>query len=150
AVLDEDRALGEAEERPPRVPELRRGDEHRAVDVVAPARVGVDGRATVDEGVEEGERAVEREALCPELEDQERRVACGLYVEGDELCFLQRCVAADLGGVDRDLLPRHGFYGSPRFEVERLGRAHRASARARRAQAISSPLSARRSRTAAP
>ena len=88
AVLDEDRALGEAEEPPPRVPELWRADEHRAVDMVTPARVRVDRRATVDEGVEEGERAVEREALCPELEDQERRVACGLHVEGDELCFL--------------------------------------------------------------
>jgi hypothetical protein len=149
AVLDEDRALGEAEKGPPHVPELRRADEHRPVDVVAPARVRVDGGATVDECVEEGQRAVEREALRPELEDQKRRVACGLDVEGDELCLFQRRVDADLGGVDRDLFPGHGLRGAARLEVDPPGRAHRASASARRAHAISSPVSARRSSTAA-
>jgi hypothetical protein len=149
AVLDEDRALGEAEKGPAHVPELRRADEHRPVDVVAPARVGIDGRAAVDERVEEGQRAVEREALGPELEDQERGVARGLDVEGDELRFFQRRVAPDLWRVDRDLLPRHGLQRATGLEVDPPGRAHRASASARRAHAISSPLSARSSSTAA-
>ncbi len=63
AVLDKDRTLGEAQERAPRILEDRRADEHRAVDLMAPARIRIDGRAAVDERVEEGERLVESEAL---------------------------------------------------------------------------------------
>jgi hypothetical protein len=51
AVLDQHRALGEAEESPSRVLELRSADEHRAVDVVPLPRVGIDGRAAVDQRV---------------------------------------------------------------------------------------------------
>ena len=63
---------------------------------------------------------LEREALGAELEDQERRVAGGLHVEGDELRVVERRQRADLGSVDRDLLPRHGRGGAARLEVERL------------------------------
>jgi hypothetical protein len=51
AVLDQDRALREPKETTSRVLELRRADEHGAVDVVALARIRVDRRAAVDERV---------------------------------------------------------------------------------------------------
>jgi len=69
AVLDKHRTLGETQERAPRVPENRRADEHRPIDVMAPPRVRVDGRAAVDERVKERECLVEGEALGAELED---------------------------------------------------------------------------------
>ena len=53
AVFDEHGALRKPQEGATRVPELRRPDEHGAVDVMAPARVWVDWRTTVDQGVEE-------------------------------------------------------------------------------------------------
>ena len=58
AVLDEDRAVCEAQECAPGVLELRRADEHRAVDVMTPPRVWVDRGTAVDQSVEEGECAV--------------------------------------------------------------------------------------------
>jgi hypothetical protein len=72
AVLDKHRTMSETQERAPRVLEVRRADEHRAIDVMAPPRVRVDGRTAVDERVEERERLVEGEALGAELEDKER------------------------------------------------------------------------------
>jgi hypothetical protein len=148
-VLDEHGALGETQKRAPCVFELRRADEHGAVDVVAFARVRVDGRAAVDERVEERERAVEAEALGADLEDQERGIARGLDVEGDELGVVERRRGAHLRRVDGDLLVRDERGRSARLQVERLG-AHRASARARRAHAISSNVTARSSSTATP
>jgi hypothetical protein len=85
--------------------------------------------------------------LGRDLEHQEGRVACGLHVEGDELGLVQRGLAADLGRVDRDLLPGDEVGGAARLEVERT-RAHLASASARLAHAISSALMARRRSTA--
>jgi hypothetical protein len=150
AVLDEHRALGEAQESSARVPELGRTDEHRAVDVVSPPGIGIDRRAAVDQRVEERKRAVEGEALGAHLEDEERRVAGRLHVERDELRIVELRPMGDLGGVDCDLLPRHRLGRSSRFQKELTGRGtHLASASARRAQAISSPLSARSSRIAA-
>ncbi len=148
-VLDQDRPLGEAEKRATRVLELRGAYEHRAVDVMAAARVGVDGRPAVDERVEEGERATELEALGPDFEHQERRVARGLDVERDELRLFEPRFRADLGGVDRNLLPRHQLRRAAGLEEKRFV-AHLASASARRAQAISSRSSPRSTRTATP
>jgi hypothetical protein len=149
AVLDQDRALGETQESAPGVFELGRADQHRAVDVVALARVGVDGRPAVDQRVEEGKRAVEAESLGADLEDEERRVAGRLDVEGDELGLVERRRHADFRRVDGDLLPRHGRRRPPRLEVEGPRAQDRANGSARRAQRISSPVRARSSRTAA-
>jgi hypothetical protein len=107
AVLDQHRAVREAQERAARVLEHRRADEHRAVDVVTPARVRVDGCAAIDEGVEKGQSAVEPETLCAELQDQEGRVPGRLDVERHELGLVERGRRPHLGRVDRDLLPRH-------------------------------------------
>ena len=148
AVLDEDRALGKTQEAAPRVFEFGGADEHRTVDVVALAGVRVDRRAAVDQGVKEREGPVESKALGPDLEDEEGSVAGRLDVEGYELRVLQQRLATDLRRIDRDLLPWHELTRAAWFEIKRT-RAHRASARARRAHAISSPLSARRSSTAA-
>jgi hypothetical protein len=150
AVLDQDRAQGKAEERTARILELGGADQHRAVDVMALARVWVDRRAAIDEGVEEREWPAQLEALGADLQDQEGRVAGCLYVQGDELRVLERRLAADLWGVDRDLLPWDELGCAARLEVERFGAHQRASARARRAQAISSPFSARKRSTATP
>jgi hypothetical protein len=53
AVLDEDSAVREAQERAAGVAKLRRADEHRAVDVVTPVRIRVDRGLAVDQRVEE-------------------------------------------------------------------------------------------------
>lgn len=148
AVLDEHRPLGEAQKRAARVLELRRADEHRTVDVMAPSRVGVDGSATVDERVEERQRPVETEPLGADLEDEEGRVAGRLHVEGDELRVGQRRPPADLRRVDRDLVPGHRLNRASRLEEQSLGAHVLACARARRAHAISSPVRARRSTAA--
>jgi len=137
AVLDQHRAVREAEKGAARVPELRRPDEHRAVDVVPLARVRVDRRPAVDQRVEEGQRAVEAETLGANLEDEERRVAGCLHVEGDELRVAEWRRWGDLRLVDRDLLPGHELPGPARLQVERLG-GHRARASALLANAISS------------
>jgi len=150
AVLDEDRSLGETQKCAPRVLELGRPDEHRPVDVVALARVGVDRRAAVDERVEEGKRGLETKALGADLEDEEGGVAGRLDVEGDELRLVERCLRTDLRGVDGDLVPRHELRCSPRLEEHALGRHERAIASARRAHAISSPVRARSRSTATP
>jgi hypothetical protein len=57
AVLDQNGTVGETQKCPARVMELGRADQHRTVDVVAPASVRIDWRTAVDEGVEEGKRA---------------------------------------------------------------------------------------------
>ncbi len=147
AVLDEHGALGEAQEGSPGVLELGRADQHRAVDVMPLAGVGIDGRAGVDQRVEEGQCGLQRETLGPDLEDQEGRIAGGLHIEGDELCLVERGLAAALARVDCDLLPGDERGGAARLEVERT-RAHLAIASARLAHAISSALSARRRSTA--
>jgi hypothetical protein len=148
AVLDQHRALREAKESAPRVLELRRADQHRTVDVMALASVWVDGRPAVDQGVEEGERVVEREALGTDLENEKRRVAGRLHVECDELGVRECRLPRDLRRIDRDLLPGDGLCRAAGLEVESPWRHHRAMARARRAHAISAPVTARRTRTA--
>ena len=120
AVLDEHRAVGETQEGPPGIAKLRCADQHRAVDVVPPVRVRVDRRLAVHQRVEEGERAVELEALRADLQDQEWRVACALDVQGDELRVVQAGLRAEPGRVDGDLFPQHGLDHSPRFEVDRF------------------------------
>jgi hypothetical protein len=69
AVLDQDGALGKAQERPARIPEFGGPDQHRTLDVVPLAGVRIDRRATVDERVEESKRARQLEALGAKLED---------------------------------------------------------------------------------
>jgi hypothetical protein len=149
AVLDEHRALGEVQKSPAHVLELGRPDQHRPVDVVAFARVRVDGGAAVDERVEERQRGVEAESFGADLEDEERRVAGRLDVQGDELRVVEWRRRADFGRVDGDLFPRHGLARTARFQKDRFGAHDRAIASARRAQRISSPLTPRSSRTAA-
>jgi hypothetical protein len=144
AVLDEDGAQGKSKESAARVFEFGRADEHRTVDVVALARVRVDGRPAIDERVKEGERAAEAKALGADLEHQEWRVAGGLDVQGDKLRLLKRRFPADFGSVNRDFLPGNEGGRTTRLEIEGLRAHQRASARARRAQPISSPLMARK------
>jgi hypothetical protein len=149
AVLDQHRAMSEAQEGPARISKLGRPDEHGAVDVVAPMGVRVDRRLAVDECVKERQRAVEAEPFGADLEHQERRVSGGLHVEGHELRLVQHGLRPELGSVHGDLLPRHRLNGAARLEEQRL-EAHRAAASARRAQSISSLVNARSSSTAPP
>jgi hypothetical protein len=146
AVLDQHRSMRESQESAPRVLEHRRPDEHRAVDVVALARVWVDGRAAIDEGVEKRQRAVEPETLGAQLEDQEGSVPGRLDVERHELGLVERGRRPHLGRIDRNLLPGHQRGRAAWFQEEWLGArvgAHRALENARRAKAISSLFTAR-------
>jgi hypothetical protein len=149
AVLDQDSALREAQECAAGIPELGRADQHRAIDVVAPFCVRVDGCPAVDQGVEERERTLQLEAFGPDLEDEERRVARRLHVQGDELRLVKLRVGADFGGVDGDLLPRHRLRRAAGLEQERPF-DHLANAKALRAKATSSAVTARNSRAAPP
>jgi hypothetical protein len=148
AVLDEHRALREAKKASPRVLELRGADQHRTVDVMPLARVGVDRSPAVDQGVEERQGAGKPETLGADLEHKERSVARRFHVEGDELSIGKRGLERDLRRVDRDLLPRNELSRSAWLQIKRLGRHQRASARARRTHAISSWLRARSRSTA--
>jgi hypothetical protein len=116
AVLDQHCAAREPKEGLAHVSELRSADQHGAIDLVAPARIRVDGSPAVDQRVEERERAVEPEPLGPDLEHEEGRIAGGLDVEGHELGFIQPRLRAKLGRVDRDLRPRHRLDGAARLE----------------------------------
>jgi hypothetical protein len=147
-VFDQDGTLREAQKGAPGIFELGCADQHRAVDVVALSGIRVDRCPAVDQRVEEGQRAVEREAFGPELEDEKGRVAGRLDVERDELRVHERRLLPQLRGVDGYLLPWDELGCPAGLQVNRL-RAHRASARARRAQAISSPSTARSNSTAA-
>ncbi|HEX6349271.1 MAG TPA: hypothetical protein VF160_07760 [Candidatus Dormibacteraeota bacterium] len=112
AVLDQHRAPREAQERGAGVTEPGGADQHRAVDLVPLLRVAVDGRARLDQGVEEGERAVQPEALGPDLDDQEGPVAGGLHVEGDKLGFLERRIRCDRGALGQQLREEGAFAGA--------------------------------------
>jgi hypothetical protein len=147
AVLDEDRALSKSKKSASRVAELGCSDQHGPVDVVALACVRVDRCAAVDEGIEEGKRAREAEPLGSDLEDEERRVACGLDVDSNEFGLVERGFRPHLGSVHCDLFPLHGLNRAARLEEHWLG-GHGAMARARRASLISSGVTARKSRTA--
>ena len=103
-MLDEHGPPREAEEGRAGVSELGRPGQHRPVNLVALAGVGVDRRPAVDERVEEGERPGQPEALGADLEHEERPVAGRLDVECDELGRIQRRVGADAAGLDRQLL----------------------------------------------
>jgi hypothetical protein len=120
AVLDQHRAVSEAQEGPARISKLGCPDEHGTVDVMAPMCVRVDRRLAVDKRVEERQRAVEPEALRADLEDQEWRVSSGLHVEGHELRLVQPGLGPNLGRVDCDFLPGHRLHGPARFEEELL------------------------------
>jgi hypothetical protein len=148
AVLDQHRAPRKAKKCPAHVPELGRADQHRAIDLMTPARIWVDWSSAVDQRVEERQRAVETESLGSDLEDQEGRGARGFDVQGHELRVFERGVRPKRGRIDRDIGPRHRLYGAARLEEDRLLR-HLASASALRANAISSAVTAR-SNSAAP
>jgi hypothetical protein len=89
--------------------------------VVTLFRVGVDGRPAIHQRVEEGKRAGEPESLRPQLQDQERRIACRLNVDGDELGVLQPCARRQLGRINGDLLPRYRLHCAARLEKDLLG-----------------------------
>ena len=74
AVLDQHGTVSKTQEGTARVAKLRRADEHRAVDVVAPVGVRIDWRLAVDQRVEERQRAVQAEPLGADLEDEKWRV----------------------------------------------------------------------------
>jgi hypothetical protein len=116
AVLDQHGPARKAKECPADISELRRSDQHGAVDLVAPPRIWVDGSAAVNQRVEERQRAVEPKALGPDLEHEERRIARGLDVERHELRVFERRLRPELGRIDRDLRPRHRLDGSARLE----------------------------------
>ena len=119
-MLDQHGALGETKECPAGVAKLGCPNQHRPVDVVPFLGVRIDGRAAVDEGVEERKRARQLESLGAKLEHQERCVARRLDVDGDELGFVQERLRTELGSVDRDLLPGHGLSGPARLQENRL------------------------------
>jgi hypothetical protein len=135
AVLDEDCALRESKESPPRVTKLGRADQHRPVDVMALLGVGVDGCAAVDESVEKRKRSGQLESLGSQLEDQEGCVARRLDVDGDELRLVERGLRAELGRIDRDLLPLHGLRCATRLQEDGF---HDCRLRADRTKSISS------------
>jgi hypothetical protein len=147
AVLHQNRAVREPKKRPAGVTELWSSYQHRAVDVVPLFGVGIDRSPAVDEGVEEGEGSLQRESLSAKLQDQERRVASRLDVDGDELGIVKERLRAHLGCVDGDLFPLHSLSSAARFQEDRL-LVHRDCANARRAKRISSALIALRSKTA--
>ena len=147
AVLDEHGALRETEECAPRVSELWGADQHRAIDVVAPASVWIDRRAAVDQRVEKRKRAVELESLGPDLQHQKRSIARRLHVQGHELSVLEARMRTQLRRIDGDLLPPHRLDSAARFE-ENWPLGHLANASALRANAISSAVTARSSSAA--
>jgi hypothetical protein len=120
AVLHQDSPLSKAEKCSPRVSELGCSDEHRALDVVTPSSVWIDGGPAVDKRVEEGQRPRQREPLGTDLQDQERCVARRLHVQGHELRVLESRARPDLGRVDGDLLPGHRLDRAARFEENRF------------------------------
>jgi hypothetical protein len=146
AVLDEHRALGEAQERPAGVPEFGRTYQHRTIDVVSLLGVRVDGRAAVDERVEEGERAGQLEPLGAQLQDEERCVAGRLHVDGNELGVVKGRLRTQVRRVNGDLLPLDRLRGAARLEEDRL---HDGRLRAARRNWISSRVIALRSTRAA-
>jgi hypothetical protein len=141
AVFHENGALRESQECPSGIPELGGADEHCAVDMVALARVRIDWRAAIHQRVEKRKRGVETESLGPQLEDQERRIACRLNIDGDELGVLQSRLGRQLGCIDGDLFPRYRLRRAAGLEKNRL-RVHLAGASARRARRISSRVTA--------
>jgi hypothetical protein len=96
-VLDENGSAREVEEGAAGVRKLRGVGDHLAIDLMAPARVGIDGGARVDQRVEEREGAAEVEALGADFEDEEGPVARRFDVERDVFGGLQRAVRRDRG-----------------------------------------------------
>ena len=84
--------------------------------MVAPARIRIDGRAAVDQRVEERQGTCQREAFGADLEHQERGVAGRLDVKGNELCVVKLSLGTELGRIDRDRLPRHQVDRTTRLE----------------------------------
>jgi len=95
AVLHQDGAPGEAQEGGAGVAEAGCAHQHGPVDLVALLRVAVDRGPGLDQGVEEGQRSRELEALGADLDHQEGCVAGGLDVEGDVVGPLERGVGGD-------------------------------------------------------
>jgi hypothetical protein len=139
AVLHQHRAPGEAQEGAPRDSELGRAGQHRAVDLVPLARVRVDGGAAVHEGVEDGDRPGEAEALSAYLQDQEGAVARRLHVQGDELRLLEGGTGADRLELGLQLLVGEGL-AAARLQVDRpTGRVRVRRLRLRRLGAVRPP-----------
>ncbi|HEX6548050.1 MAG TPA: hypothetical protein VF134_04840 [Candidatus Dormibacteraeota bacterium] len=104
AVLDQNRALGEAEEGGAGIAEGGSPHQHGAVDLVPLLRVAVDRRAALDQRVVERERAFEPETLGADLDHQEGSVAGGLDVEGHVLGLIEQGVRGHRVGIDGQLL----------------------------------------------
>jgi len=98
AVLDQNRTLGEPQKSTADLGEAGCVLQHVAVDLVPLPGVGVDGRPSVDQGVEGAQAALQVEPLGPDLDHQERRVAGGLDVERHELGELERRVDGHRAG----------------------------------------------------
>ncbi len=122
AVLDQDSPARKPQEGASGVPEAGCPDQHRPVDQMAAPGVWVDRSAAVDEGVEERQRTGELEALGSDLEDEERPVAGGLDVEGDELGLVEGRLRTGRGGGRLRLAPGHRLGRAPRLEQNRLAR----------------------------
>jgi hypothetical protein len=103
AVLDQDRASGEAQECGAGIAEAGRADQHCAVDLVPLLRVAVDGGAGLDQGVEEGERAREPEAFGADLDHQEGGAAGRLHVQGHVFRLVERGVRGDRRALRQQL-----------------------------------------------
>ena len=95
AVLDQHRTSCKAQEGRAGVAEARCPHQHRAIDLVPLLGVAVDRRAGFDQGVEEGQRGVQPEALGADLDDQERPVAGGLHIERDILGLAEWSLGRD-------------------------------------------------------
>jgi hypothetical protein len=76
AVLDQHRTLGKAQKGTAGVAKLGRANQHRPVDVMAAVGVWIDRSLSVHQRVEERQWPVEPETLGPDLQHEERRVAC--------------------------------------------------------------------------
>ena len=139
AVLDQDGALCESKEGPPRVTKFGRADQHRPVYAMALLGVGVDRGAAIDKSVEKRQRARQLESLGAELEDQKRCIACRLDVNGRELRLVQHGLRAELGRIDCDLLPLHRLGCAAGLQEDRL---HDCRLMADRTKSISSRVRA--------
>jgi hypothetical protein len=141
AVLDQNGAVGETKERSTGVAELGRPDQHRPVDVVALLGVRIDRRPAIDERVKEREGARQFESLRAQLQHQERSVACCLDIDGHELRVIEQRLRAQLGCIDRYLLPGDQLCRTTRLQEKwlqacRLSSAHRTKSISSRVTAL--------------
>lgn len=147
AVLDQDCAVRETQERPARVAELGSPDQHRPVDVMALLRIRIYWRPAIDEGVKEGQGARQLESLSAQLEHEERGVARRLDVDGDELRVFQQRLRTEFRRVNSYFLPGDKLCRPARLQEQRLQDGRLSSAD--RTKSISSRVTALRRMTAA-